>query len=205
MKKISILLIITICINLSLFANNDSDNSYHRAKILIEENLNGNITEIQKISSYLSENQKRQLLRKYEQDFTAPLLLNVFLPFAIGSFSQGDISGGLIGMAGDLTGISLITIGYFGIISNMVYDNNNDLSPFLSPEKCTILMVSGCIVSLISGIYQIIRPISYTKNYNKALNNAIRYNGDYSINVIPGIGLTSTGDAAPSISFKFSF
>lgn len=207
MKRTFILILIGICFNISIFANNYSDNSYYKTQMLIEDNLQKNLLAIKNISTDLSDKQKIQLIQEYKQDCTLPLVLNIFLPFGIGSFYQGDTAGGFIGLTGDLTTLTLYTIGtikYFTSLTDIdTYEETPDISDIMSDSL--IYIVSSGIIGVATVVFKILRPINYTKNYNNDLINVLNCGDNYSMKVIPGIDLTSANEIVPSVSVKISY
>jgi hypothetical protein len=82
--------------------------------------------------------------------FVIGLLLNIFLPFAIGSWVVGDFTGGLIGVVGQLAGIAfLVTAAFFW--NNFLYLVFNTLGG--------ILLAAGYIIPIITVIFHTTSPM----------------------------------------------
>ena len=87
----------------------------------------------------------------YASDPFVPFLLNFLLGWGIGSFVQGDISGGVTVLVGDL--ISEIA---FGVGYGFLFTTHENWS--------LILMIAGSVGILGFRIFECIRPFSYARN-----------------------------------------
>lgn len=208
MKKYFIVLLIGICFCVEIFAENNFSKIYFDTAILIEEGLQENLLAIQKNSKELNSMQKMELIREFKEDFTVPLILNLFVPFGVGSFYQGDTAGGVICLVGDLTAVGLYVAGFVNYYTKLSqYDSDSesvDMDDVM--VNSMILFISSGLVGLATGIFRIVRPITYAEKYNNDLFMALGRRGNrYSMKVIPGIDLTSSGNIAPSVSMVFSY
>lgn len=207
MKKCFIILLIGICFSAEIFADNNFSETFFETEMLIEGGLQENMLAIQSNSADLSALQKMELIREFKQDSTVPLLLNIFLPFGVGSFYQGDTAGGVIGLAGDLTAYSLYAFGLVNYYTSLSqYDpNDENMGMYDVLADSIVLFISSGVVGLATGIFKIVRPISHAKKYNNDLFRVLGSDNQYSMKVVPGINLTSSGKIASSISLSFSY
>lgn len=126
--------------------------------------------------------QKALFYNNQRKDLTVPLLLNLFLGCGIGSFAEGDNVGGLMGLAGELSFASLYISGYA---------NGN-------PDTA----VSGLIGLLIIRVCEIIRPINYTREYNRQLSLAL---GVSSVQFAMTPTVAGEGSSGLSLVAKLTF
>jgi hypothetical protein len=102
-----------------------------------------------------------------------PVLLNIIPGLGIGSFVQGDILGGLVGLGGEVTGIGLASYGMvygyvniIGVIFESMMGEYNGTSKE-GVQTGMYLALGGVIVWTGTKIFEIVRPISYARDYNK--------------------------------------
>jgi len=203
MKKTLIGLCLLLVLSISVGAEDSSGESFFKAKILIDDDIEKNMIQIQDISMDLDFMQKTMLQNDYEKTKAVPVLLNILVPFGVGSFVQGDTTGGVTSLIGDLLEIGLITIGYINLTSYS-YDSYGGYSTSNSGTGST-LIIAGGIVAIVNGIYKIARPISYANKFNRNLNRALYAGSGVSMKFIPGLEMTSSGDLKPELNFKVSF
>jgi hypothetical protein len=87
------------------------------------------------------------------EDKMIAFLLNFFVGLGVGSYTQGDIAGGVIGTAGELGGVGMV-------VGGMVMEGNSVMEGSGS-GKGLPLMISGFIVMLATRIFEYIRPWTY--------------------------------------------
>jgi hypothetical protein len=93
-------------------------------------------------------------------------LVNVVAGAGIGSYIQGDILGGTVGLAGELGGIGLVWWGYFSIF-------DFSTGEFKEDDRLGIwLVLGGTAVLLGTRVFEFIRPWVYGRNRNYAFNFA---------------------------------
>jgi len=85
----------------------------------------------------------------------------------VGSFIQGDTTGGLIALAGDIGGIGMAYIGT-GIYANAIASDPNSTSGLG-------IMAAGFVVIAGSRIFEIARPFWYANKYNSTLKDSLNY------------------------------
>lgn len=210
MKTSLFLLLALLSLNVTAFSQHINepvrDKAFKQAEALIEDDMKNNIPEIQRISQQLTYDQKKTLITEHKKDYTVPLLINVLTPYAIGSFYQGDILGGVIGLAGDLTGQAILIGAYIDFYLNTMdnmdsYDREeNDYF-----KKYLTYIVVGGAISTASLIFKIIKPITYAGSYNKILKKAVPQDREYTLQMIPDLKLTSDGEITPAVNFKVSY
>lgn len=207
MKKYFIFLLIGICFSVEIFADNNFSDIYFNTEMLIDQGLYKNMLSIENNSKELNSMQKMELIREFKEDFTVPLILNIVFPFGIGSFYQGDTTGGVIALIGDITSISLYAVGFVNYYSNLNRYNSYTENPSVYDMfgDSIILFASSAIIGLATGIFKIVRPINYTKKYNNDLFRILGSSSQYSMKVVPGLDLTSSGKMASSLSLVLSY
>ncbi|MBO4388691.1 MAG: P13 family porin [Spirochaetales bacterium] len=126
--------------------------------------------------------QKIMYYNNQQKGLAVPLLLNFFLGCGIGSFAEGDNEGGLIGLAGELSSVSVYILG--------AANGNPD----------TALM--GIIGLLAFRLYEIFRPISYTNEYNRQLSQAL---GVSSVQFAMTPTVAGDGSSGLSLAAKLTF
>jgi len=117
-------------------------------------------------------------------------LLNLFLGFGIGSYVQGDTTGGTIGLLGDGIGTALLITCIFKISSattqynlDLIHANTSArreqaLSDYYSNLENALIfgIISGAVYSA-SRIFQLIRPFTYANKFSVAVLPNIDNNG----------------------------
>jgi hypothetical protein len=107
------------------------------------------------------------LFESNKQSSTLPFILNLLIGFGIGSYVQGDSTGGTIALAGDIVSLALLYGGY-GQALSAAYN----YSSYTGTEG-TGLMVVGVIGMIATRVFELIRPFSFASDYNKKLSNAL--------------------------------
>ncbi|MCR5699517.1 MAG: P13 family porin [Treponemataceae bacterium] len=94
----------------------------------------------------------------YAEDPLIPFLLNFFLGWGIGSFVQGDTTGGVTAILGDVLSEGVVVAGYLLIVSGSL------------SEVGIGLAVGGALSLMAFRIYECVRPFTYS-NKNLAFLN----------------------------------
>jgi len=102
--------------------------------------------------------------------------LNFFPGFGVGSFVQGDTTGGGIALIGDALGWGLLITGL--VIRANNYD---DWGPGDRHNLGTGLAVVGSIGLVGTKIFQLIRPFAYTNRVQIAFSPAINNSGNLAV------------------------
>lgn len=210
MKNIILLILISVFISLTLFADVDSNDSFFRIDRILDDNdLEDNFFRIRDLSDDLNISEKRELYDEYNKSIAVPLLLNLIVPFGIGSFVQGDIGGGIT-----LAVLDAVTLGTsaLGAIYLTFYSEYQDYDSYYSSSYDETLYYIGLGSLLIAAgteiasiIVKISRPIKKANEHNEELQNALKLNERYSMTIVPGFDLTSSGELTPAVSFKISY
>ena len=106
--------------------------------------------------------------------------VNLLVGFGVGSFIQGDTTGGIVGLSGELGGLILIIIGasatttvtsYYGHSSTVADPNNG-------------LIAVGSIIVGATRIFEVIRPFTFANSFSLAFNPNIDANGHPSLTAV---------------------
>ncbi len=168
MKKIIIGVVLLCTMGIVFSQTSTSD-----IRVLIEDDLIDNKEKIMQLSSGLSSSEKLSLYDAHEEDLLAPLLLNGFLGFGIGSFYQGDIVGGAIGAGGNVIGVGLVLAGYIPVLTALSDDSistaefENVVTQYLG------FYLAGGAVFFVTKVFEIIRPVVYTNSFNNTLKESL--------------------------------
>ena len=159
---------ILIATSVSVFAQ-DGD-TVLRIDMLINDGLYSNYDEITAESLGLTPEQRYQVFLNNEADAILPFVLNLLVGLGVGSFVQGDIGGGLLGVGLDVGGIAAFTFGYLAFANAAI---GAYADPFNVPtEGLGVMLAGGAIISF-SRIYQLIRPFTRAQRYNDDLRHAL--------------------------------
>ena len=188
MKKL-IATILLCCLTTVAFAQAESAGSVAG---MIKDDLFANEARIKMASTNLNQAQKLMLYGEYKKDQWVPFLLNFVVGAGIGSFIQGDKTGGTIALVGDLAGISAVVIGATSY-ANAVYSD-----PYTT--KGLGLTTFGYIALLGMRIFELVRPFTFTARYNSTLKGALNYFD--SMSLAPTI---ENGIAGLTLSYKLRF
>ena len=207
MKKIILLTLIAVCLVPVLIADEKSDDSYFRIDRLLDDELDDNFFRIRNMADDLDFDQKEDLYDEYEKSVAGPLLLNLVVPFGIGSFVQGDVGGGITLAVLDAVTIGTIAYGLVFLTIDYSYDDYGYDNSYTDPSSYIGLgfLLIGATTEIIGVILKIARPIRHAREHNKDLRNALKFDGKYSMTVTPGVDLTSSGDLVPALSMKISY
>jgi len=187
----------------------DNKDQLLRIKFLINDGLVKNKEEIQKISLNLSYADKDALYKKSRYKAAGGwAALNFFVPFGIGSYIQGDVSGGvtqsILDVAGGVLMIVAANIGSETEVERPCasYGSNGSCLSYEYHERekkntgFTVSMIAGGVLLGASHIMGIIFPFTHQSKYNKELESALNIsNVSYSIDplIVPKDGLPAVG------------
>jgi hypothetical protein len=98
-----------------------------------------------------------------------PVLLNILPGFGLGSFVQGDRTGGFLGLAGEVAGCALLVVGagmgYANLLglmfSGMSGETNGASEPGMEAGKW--MAIGGCALWAGTKIYEIVRPFAFAR------------------------------------------
>ena len=146
------------------------------------------ISNINELTLNLSSMEKNMLYNSNKKSATLPFVINFIAGFGIGSYIEGDITGGNIALIGDLSSLTLILLGYTQALSS-AYNNN-----YTGTEGSALLFL-GSVGYLSTRIYELIRPFTYASSYNKKLSSVLM-----NIAIVPQ--LTETNNLNMALSYK---
>lgn len=106
-----------------------------------------------------------------EKKILLPIVLNLIPGLGIGSFTQGDVAGGVICLAGDLVGGGLAAFGVWGTFAYLAtetatfttYEGDWDF------QLARTAIITGASIFLLSKTFATIRPIWYAGSYSRKL------------------------------------
>jgi Borrelia membrane protein P13 len=162
--------------------------SFQEIQTLIDEDLTDNLEEISKKASLLSFEEKTLIYTDYSKDNWGPAALNL-IGFWIGSFTQGDVTGGAIGLIGCSAGLVLFLDG--------VMEENTTGESSLIPL--------GAVIYLSSVTIDVILSFTYASSYNSKLETALGLDGIAQIYISPTVNLAKNNSVAPGIAVSLSF
>jgi len=188
MKKMVAVLLIAIFAG-TAFAQGSSTASVAG---MIKDGLFKNEVRIRQASVNLDTNEKLLLYSEFKKEPWVPFLVNLLIGAGIGSFIEGDTTGGVIALTGDLVGWGSVLIG-ISTYASAVYDN-----PYTT--RGVGLVTFGYIALAGTRIFEIIRPFTFTSRYNSTLKGALNYFEGLSI--VPAV---ESGMAGVSIGYRIKF
>ncbi len=164
MKKIFTLILI-FSLTIQIFALNFTS----KYKIQKYAEREKEFIQNQKLEKILKDPEKtKKALLQYEKeqliDLWIPVMLNLFLPFGVGSFVQGDYIGGGCTLGFNLLGLTLLTTG-------VIQMKNLKKEP--ASISSMILLLSGMLTFGSSYLISIYLPVLFEDRYYKNLINQI--------------------------------
>jgi roadblock/LC7 domain-containing protein len=163
MKKV-VFGLMFLCLAAAAFAD---DGTVSSISGMIKSDLFKNQSNIQSLSQSLTSTEKMALYTEYKKDPWVPFLVNFLVGAGVGSFIEGDTTGGVIALTGDLVGLGSVLIGVSAYASEVYWD------PYTT--KGVGLTTFGYIVLIGSRIFEIVRPFTYTARYNSTLKQSLNY------------------------------
>lgn len=148
----------------TVFAQNNTSGSVAG---MIKDGLFKNEVRIKDASGSLSSTEKMVLYGEFKKDPWVPFLINLLVGAGIGSFVEGDTTGGAIALAGDVIGLSSILIGV-STYASAVYSD-----PYT--QKGLGMVSIGYVALIGTRIFEVIRPFTFTARYNTTLKGALSY------------------------------
>lgn len=178
MKKLLVLIFVVIAGTMA-FAD---DNTVLQINMLIDDNLFANQYVIADLAKDLSGTQKLMIYNQHKNSPVLPFLFNFVIGCGIGSYIQGDSTGGTIALCGDLGGALMVVIGY----SSLNYS----------------MFSIGSVLLLASRIYEIVQPFVYSSRYNAALRTVLGLNGvAFNVYMLPDINNNWNFTAVATVKF----
>lgn len=192
MKKNVACFILLIIPLFSLFAENECENKYFKANILLNSTDvldSADIPDIKNLTIDMSSMEKNMLYDSNKREASLPFMLNCFVGFGIGSYVQGDTKGGNVALLGNILSFSMLIAGY-SQYNNSTTSSNNFF------ENNT-LFVLGSVGFISTKIFEIIRPFIFSSSYNNRLSQEI-------INVAVAPKLINTNDLGMNLSYTIA-
>jgi hypothetical protein len=118
MKKLVSVLVL-LCLAGACFAD---DSMFFSVSGLIKSDLFKNQSKIEELSKDLSSTEKLTLYSQYKKDQWVPFLINFLVGCGVGSFVEGDTTGGVIALGSDLAGIACMLVG--AVAKDLPSDSN---------------------------------------------------------------------------------
>ena len=128
---------------------------------------------------------KLLLVKQYEKSTTLPFIVNLFAGCGIGSYIQGDVTGGTIGLLGELASVGMIVFGATG-----------------SGER-NYMTIIGTAALAGFRIFELIRPFDYANSFNFNLKNAVFGSASVSASLLPT--LTHDNEVGVTFAARISF
>ena len=171
MKKVIVLLILSVLLVSfsTLFAAENKDMSYFQANMILSKSSNlsdAQISLLTDLSSDLSLTERTMLFESKKQSPTLPFVVNLLVGYGIGSFVQGDTTGGIIALLGDVVSSGVLYSGYEKA-STAIANASSDGS------EGSALMLVGAVGLLAFRIFELTRPFSFASDYNTRLSKAL--------------------------------
>lgn len=188
MKKLLAILLLLV-VSMPMFAQSESISSVAG---MIKSDLFKNQERIKEASSNLKQTDKMILYSEFKKDQWVPFLVNFVVGAGIGSFIEGDTTGGAIALVGDLVGLGAVVLGAASY-SNEVYSD-----PYTTKGFGT--MTFGYFALIGTRIFEIVRPFTWTARYNSTLKSALNYYD--SLSLAPSI---DNGIAGLTLLYRVKF
>jgi hypothetical protein len=131
------------------------------------------------ISPFSTEDAEKAQNRKW-----VAFTVNLIAGFGIGSFIQGDIDGGVIGLCGELAGMTLMVLGTIRMAGIWV--------PYVSQRVLLQnlgLIAGGSILWTGTRIFEVVRPFTYARRLSIELNPDITVNGQPAVTAMVRLSL----------------
>ena len=182
--KVTILLIFTILMNGSSLlsqvqdsAKSNEDN-FMMVQLLINMDYEDNKMLIFEKSKKLTEVQKLFIYYDNQKSSTLPFFLNLILGLGIGSWVQGDGTGGMVGTVGQLGGLFLL---------------------YTSERSSSGMAGIGIGSIMTSYIYGLIRPWAFSKKFNNEFKTVLGINNIQGLSINPQIKVLENGEFFPEL------
>lgn len=166
-----------------------------------------NAGQIQELTFNLSEEQKQELYDVFSKTKGTAIGMNWLPGFGSGSFVQGDVLGGSLGVAFDtvalVSEVGGLGVGFVGFLvaAFSAGTAKEEIDKFFG--WAAGLMIGGGVLWIGNKIFGTIRPISFAKNYNKDLKAALGLDdGVESISFAPIVD-PLTGNYGLSTQIRF--
>lgn len=146
--------------------------------------------------------ERQNIYQKYKKDAVGPFFLNLLLPCAIGSMSQGDNTTALVTLSMDILGWALFLGGttslfYFRTVQGSYSHPGTTIFTFAA--------IPGFGLIAVSFIYKIVAPWVYSGTFNENLERALqlRDSPQSSGKIVPAIAYMPDKDFSLGLAMKF--
>jgi len=181
MKWLVLGLVIVLSSCMLISQDKKSDDDFLNVQVLINQDLDGNFKLIQSKADKLSSSQRLYIYEDKSKSGTLPFILNLLLGFGIGSWVQGDLTGGLIGTIGGVTGVGMMLV------------------------EDTSIQNIGAGILLASWVTDLILPWTFASSYNSTLKNALRMSELSDIRFVPSINIAKNNLIYPTANLRIQF
>ncbi len=200
MKKTILVVLIALLVapTLAWAADTTSESDYLQISMMLSSSKKLSTPQLMAISEHaasLSMAQRTVLMEANKQTATLPFVLNLFVGMGIGSYVQGDSTGGTVGLVGELVSLS-VALGGYGMMLNEAYTTNNMKSS--TATAGSIMVIAGLASTLAIRIFEMIRPFTYANNYNKKLASSLM-----SVAVLPVVDTNNNLGMQVAANIKF--
>lgn len=139
------------------------------------------ISEISDAAENMDATMRVEYYNANKKNPVGPVLLNLGLGFGIGSFVQGDTTGGIVGLVGDVASYGILGYGIYTMAEKVT-------NHYTSEDVVNSLVVIGVGSLLKIGftVYEATRASNYARLYNRELSSAIT-NAPFSVSFLPVI------------------
>lgn len=175
---IKTIMFLIIFFSLSAIVYTD-ENAFLEVHGLLKGGVNKNLDLIEAKSASLSPSEKLFLLDVHKKDSGIPFVVNLLSGFGIGSYIQGDISGGTIQLSGQLLGLVGLVAGIG--MSAKVEDHSSSYygygRDYYANEITSLgkgFMITGVILFYGMRLYGYISPFIFKNIYNGKLRAALQ-------------------------------
>ncbi len=206
MKKIIILLGMLLCAG-SLFCNenkelfNSDAGAYSRVDYYLDNNFSSismkfkHVNEIAADIDSLAYDQKAELYEEYSKSGAPYFGFNMLIP-GLGSFIQGDTFGGFLCLGEYLLGTGMLIGGIVSLTANTVnvaidlYNGNSRSNSSANVGTSVCVLLVGGVLLVVDFVTCIVRPFTFSKNINNALQKLLNAN-DVRVSFVPVIAPNS--------------
>ncbi|MDR1786262.1 MAG: P13 family porin [Spirochaetaceae bacterium] len=183
---------------------------------LLKKGLYKNYDQIAEESYNLTASEKMLLLDAHEKTAGLPFTANLLIGFGLGSYMQGDTTGGTIQLVGELVGVASMIAGSVVLEAGMIYtladtvtgDYTEGPSSWAASSGSGLIL-AGYALTAALRIYGCISPFVFKARYNTKLKSALNYysrSGDRELSIsstlVPSIDRNGNGAVTALLSFK---
>ncbi len=165
MKKIMLFAVLLLALIPAFSAEESSSESFFQLGVLMQDldmENQSQFMQINQLASSLTPMQRMVLLESNKKTSGLPFVLNLLLGLGIGSYVQGDTKGGTTALVGELASMALLLTGASQATMNSYGEVEGGEMMYL-----------GYVGMIGFRLYELIRPFSFSKEYNAKLSNAL--------------------------------